>query len=68
MLNHSHAAPHFDDLVCDCSSKTRGGYKLVLIRIALTWRQRVLQGKRVRFREQILALCGEGHHDEEATS
>ena len=33
-----------------------------------SWRKRVLEGTRLRFREGILGLCGESHHDEEATS
>jgi hypothetical protein len=34
----------------------------------LTWRQRVLERTGLRFREGIPGLCGESHHDEEATS
>jgi hypothetical protein len=34
----------------------------------LTWRQRVSERTGLRFREGIPGLCGESHHDEEATS
>lgn len=31
-----------------------------------TWRQRILEGTRVCFRERIPGLCGESHYDKEA--